>query len=110
MLIDPTLEHRLRIFHLSVLHFNLLSVAGDLHSTIGFMGKNRGHSKSFKVVVETKPIRRDTRMGEVRSWFARIPADAMRWFLGVISAEIAAEIFRPEIAAVASFVRSIIGL
>lgn len=49
-------------------------------------------------------------MDAVRRWFMSMPSDAVKWLLGVLAAELIVRAFDPEIAALASLIRDLIGM
>lgn len=69
----------------------------------------KGEKPKYRVVVEPSR-RRPTRMDAVRGWLASAPTSVLRWALGILAAEVISRLFEPEIAALASLIRTLIGL
>lgn len=55
-------------------------------------------------------MRCESKMGEVRRWLSEAPAAAIKWLLGAIAADMLVRVFEPEIALVASAIRTLLGL
>ena len=65
--------------------------------------------KKGKPTYEPRHLRKPTRIGAMRDWIESAPVDALWWLLGVLAAEVVAKVLEPEIAALASLIRDLIG-
>lgn len=77
--------------------------SGDLSRKV--LGMDRRRS-----TYQPRHLARRSKMDEVRGWLMQMPGSAARFALGAVVGQLIAETFEPEIAVLADWIRTFIGL